>query len=165
MVTTPLGDPAADEHHREVLERSELARFLRPSAMPTDAAGLLDVARDEHAPDPVLAELRRLPTGTTFATMAEVWEALGHPVEHRGDAGERTASVRTLQPEPEPEPAPAVSSAAPVMPAVEDARLHPVRGVLGLGLELVPRGAVDGGARGRRGPGARRALSAGCRVR
>src|SRR5215207_104639 len=83
QVTVPLGDPEADEQHREVIERSELARFLRPSALPADADAVLAVATEEHAPDAVLTELAALPTGVQFATVAEIWEALGHETEHR----------------------------------------------------------------------------------
>ena len=152
LVTTPLGDPEADQEHRELLERSEVARFLRPSAFPTDVWGLLDVARDEHATDEVLAELGRLPTGVQFATMAEIWESLGHEVEHR--PGARDAD--TTEPEPaEPDvtapeaaesqvtapvqslrPAPAVEAPSAAA-SLEDARLHPLRGAIGFGLELV----------------------------
>lgn len=85
-VTTPLGDADHDPAHRRILERSELARYLRPSAMPAAADVLLDVAREGHAPDPVIEELRRLPDGVTFSTTAEVWQALGHEVEHRARA-------------------------------------------------------------------------------
>jgi hypothetical protein len=94
--TVPLGDPDDDEQHLEVIERSELARFLRPSALPADAATVLAVAREEQAPDAVLAELAALPPGVRFATVAEIWEALGHETEHRDHAHD--------EPEPEPEP-------------------------------------------------------------
>lgn len=137
LVTTPYGDPDAEQQHRELLERSEVARFLRPSAMPTDARGLLEVARDEHAPDPVLAELGRLPLGVQFATMGEVWEALGHPVEHRAVAPIPAETVEAPAAPVQPlHPEPSVSGATPAAP-VEEARLHPVRGALGFGLELV----------------------------
>jgi hypothetical protein len=116
-----------------VLERSEVARFLRPSALPTDAWGLLEVAREEHATDEVLTELGRLPTGVQFATMGEVWEALGHPVERRPQAEapvDEPAPVQSIRPEP------AVEVTPPIAP-VEESRLHPLRGAIGLGLELV----------------------------
>jgi hypothetical protein len=133
FVTTPLGDPEADLEHRELLERSEIARFLRPSALPTDAWGLLEIARDEHATDAVLTELGRLPGGVQFATMAEVWTALGHPVEHRPEPASppvEPAPAQALRPEP------AVPVSAPAAP-VEESRLHPLRGAVGFGLELV----------------------------
>src|SRR5690348_11086896 len=66
--TVPLGDPEEDGHHLEIIERSELARFLRPSALPGDKASVLAVAVEEHAPDAVLAELRKLPAAMQFAT-------------------------------------------------------------------------------------------------
>ena len=145
LVTTPLGDPEADQEHRELLERSEVARFLRPSAFPTDAWGLLEVARDEHAPDEVLAELGRLPVGVQFATMGAVWEALGHPVEHRPDAEAPTVDADDEVEEPAPPVAApvqpirpeAASDVAPPAAPVEESRLHPVRGAIGFGLELV----------------------------
>jgi hypothetical protein len=146
LVTTSLGDPDADQQHRELLERSEIARFLRPSAMPTDAWGLLEVARDEHAPDAVLAELGRLPSGVEFATMAEVWEALGHPIEHRPDTVTTTdgptdepteqPAPQVAPPVPELRPDPATNVSPPSAP-VEESRLHPLRGAIGFGLEVV----------------------------
>jgi hypothetical protein len=146
LVTTSLGDHDADQQHRELLERSEIARFLRPSAMPTDAWGLLEVARDEHAPDAVLAELGRLPSGVEFATMAEVWEALGHPVEHRPDTVTTTdgptdepteePAPKVAPPVPELRPDPATNVSPPSAP-VEESRLHPLRGAIGFGLEVV----------------------------
>jgi Protein of unknown function (DUF2795) len=102
--TVPLGDPEEDEHHREVIERSELARFLRPSAFPADAEVMIAVATEEHAPDAVLAELAQLPTGVQFATVGEIWEALGHEMEHRD-------TVHEPEPEPEHAAAPALESA------------------------------------------------------
>jgi hypothetical protein len=152
LVTTPLGDPEADQEHRELLERSEVARFLRPSAFPTDARGLLDVAREEHATDEVLAELGRLPTNVQFATMAEIWEALGHEVEHRPRARDAdTTESEPAEPDAREPEAPESRVAAPVEvlrpePAIEapatatsleDSRLHPLRGAIGFGLELV----------------------------
>jgi hypothetical protein len=79
---TPDGMSADD-----VEGRAELARFLRPSAFPADAAQLLRIARDEGATDSVLGELGRLSKaggGQAFETVQDVWRALGHGVEtHR----------------------------------------------------------------------------------
>jgi hypothetical protein len=82
-VLAGLHDPAVDDEHVEVVARSELARFVRPSSLPADGATLRSVAREEGAPDGVLAQLAALPAGTRFATVAEIWEALGHETEHR----------------------------------------------------------------------------------
>jgi len=79
---TPAGMTADD-----VEGRTELARFLRPSAFPSDAAGLLATARDEGATDAVLGELSRLaeeePAGRVFDNVQDVWRAMGHGVETR----------------------------------------------------------------------------------
>jgi hypothetical protein len=83
-------DPIDDERHGVVLQRSELARFLRPSALPADASAILAVAREEAATELVLNELEQLPQGIEFATVSAIWEALGHETEHRDSV--RTAT-------------------------------------------------------------------------
>src|SRR5262245_44867313 len=103
LLTTPLGDPEADRAHRELLDRSELARFLRPSEFPADAARVLAVAREELATEAVLSELGQLPGGIAFANVAEIWEALGHPTEHRAEPGsdrDVARSTPSIHPEP-----------------------------------------------------------------
>jgi hypothetical protein len=75
----------------DVEGRSELARFLRPSAFPASAARLAEIARDQGATDRVLAELGRLAAGAgsserdrVFNNVQDVWRALGKGVEsHR----------------------------------------------------------------------------------
>ena len=62
--------------------RAELSRHLRLSVFPGDREALLAEAEGNDAPDPVLAALRRLPEDKTFATVYDVWEALGGRVEH-----------------------------------------------------------------------------------
>jgi hypothetical protein len=62
--------------------RAELSRHLRLSAFPGDRDALLAEAEQNDAPGPVLEALRRLPDGPTFATVYDVWEALGGEVEH-----------------------------------------------------------------------------------
>ena len=66
----------------EVELRADLAASLRPSAFPATAADLRAVAREEHAPQPVLDLLDILPDGT-YQTVAEVWEATGGETERR----------------------------------------------------------------------------------
>lgn len=61
--------------------RAELSRHLRLSAFPGNRDSLLAEAEANDAPEPVLTTLRRLPDGT-FATVYDVWEALGGAVEH-----------------------------------------------------------------------------------
>lgn len=76
---TPPGMSSAD-----VTDRSELAEALRRSCFPDDRDGLLAAAREANAPDRVLADVEALPAGQEYASIGEVWRALGHPAEeHR----------------------------------------------------------------------------------
>lgn len=68
--------------HDEVEARSRLATYLRPSVWPADRETLVAVARENHAPAPVLDQLSTLPDGT-FSHTEAVWEALGGRVEFR----------------------------------------------------------------------------------
>jgi hypothetical protein len=63
--------------------RSQLARWLRPSAFPADRGGLLDAARGEQAPETIIEALERLPDGVTYDNVEQVWEALGGQPERR----------------------------------------------------------------------------------
>jgi hypothetical protein len=67
----------------ELEARSDIARHLDPSIFPADWQAVLQSARDNNAPAGVLAELARLPRGTTFDNVQAVWEALGGPPEER----------------------------------------------------------------------------------
>ncbi len=60
----------------EVNARSELAIHLRPSIFPAGRDAIIECAEDEHAPTDLLGQLRALPHGE-YATVQEVWEALG----------------------------------------------------------------------------------------
>jgi hypothetical protein len=123
-VTVPLADPGDERQHREVLERSELARFLRPSTLPADAARLLEAAREEQATDAVMDELGHLPTGVTYASVGEIWAALGHEMEHRREAEpepERAPST-PRPPVAAPTPPPAPRPTPPPAPAAESGR-------------------------------------------
>ena len=62
--------------------RAEVAAALRPSAFPGTAEELRAVAREGFAHQPVLDLLEALPEGT-YATVAEVWEAVGGQTESR----------------------------------------------------------------------------------
>jgi hypothetical protein len=76
---TPAGlDPA------EVVARSELARYVGPGCFPAVGAVLLEAAATNGAPELVLNRLRGLPSGREYANVADVWQALGGGVEHRG---------------------------------------------------------------------------------
>ena len=63
--------------------RSDIARFLDPSAFPADREGLLANAEANNAPEAVLGRLQALPGGTTYDALPDVWAALGGTVEHR----------------------------------------------------------------------------------
>jgi hypothetical protein len=62
--------------------RSDLARYLVPSAFPADKATLITTARENNAPNLVLRTLDRLGEGE-FENVQAVWEALGGSVEER----------------------------------------------------------------------------------
>ncbi|MGH2814457.1 MAG: DUF2795 domain-containing protein [Actinomycetota bacterium] len=63
--------------------RSDIARYLDPSAFPADRDGLLDNAEANNAPQVVLERLQALPGGRTYERLPDVWAALGGTVEHR----------------------------------------------------------------------------------
>jgi hypothetical protein len=76
---TREGDLSPDE----LEARSELARHLDPSVFPADRAALLEDARVNQAPEPVLRALEGLPENGTFENVEAVWEALGGRGEER----------------------------------------------------------------------------------
>jgi hypothetical protein len=63
--------------------RSDIARYLDPSAFPADREGLVANAEANNAPGAVLERLQALPAGRTYEAMPDVWAALGGTVEHR----------------------------------------------------------------------------------
>ncbi|PWU46820.1 hypothetical protein DLJ47_31800 [Micromonospora sp. S4605] len=65
----------------DVERRSRLGRFITMTALPGDRAALIANARENDAPDDVVAELERLPEGVRYETVSEVWAALGHKNE------------------------------------------------------------------------------------
>lgn len=78
---TPPGMDAAD-----VRGRSELARWLQPSAFPADRERLLHSAKETAAPDWVVEAVQGLPEGASYDNVQDVWRALGggtEDVEHR----------------------------------------------------------------------------------
>jgi hypothetical protein len=60
---------------------SRLGRFVPRTALPGDRDRLIEGARRMHATDEVLDQLAELPPGRTYATVAEVWAALGHSLD------------------------------------------------------------------------------------
>jgi hypothetical protein len=73
---TPVGMDAD-----AVVARTELARWLDRADFPSSGSGLVEAARDHHAPDAVVAELERLPEGDTYERIGDVVRALGYPTE------------------------------------------------------------------------------------
>jgi hypothetical protein len=76
---TPDGMSDADVEHR-----SRIAAALGRAPYPAVREQLIGLAVDHHAPDALVDELRRLPSGRTFASVNDVVEALGwHVEQHR----------------------------------------------------------------------------------
>ncbi len=79
----PEGAPA-DVRDAELREaRSRIGRYLPRSVLPADRERLIAAAEADQAPDDVLDELRRLDAGTTYATVEQIWVALGHEPDRR----------------------------------------------------------------------------------
>jgi hypothetical protein len=64
-----------------VVARAELARWLTREPFPGTREQLIEAALDHRAPDAVVAELEKLPTGQTFERIGDVARALGYPTE------------------------------------------------------------------------------------
>ena len=76
--TSPGTDPA------DVERRAAIAEALGKEVWPADRETLVSKAQEGNAPDAVLSQLRRLPTGTEFTNVQEVAQALGIGTEqHR----------------------------------------------------------------------------------
>jgi uncharacterized protein DUF2795 len=68
----------------EVEARAELASYIGRADYPLVGQQLLELVMERDAPDRVLDEVRRLPSGQTFENLQAVWVSLGHEVEqHR----------------------------------------------------------------------------------
>ncbi|MCI4065343.1 DUF2795 domain-containing protein [Micromonospora sp. R77] len=66
---------------QDVEARSRLGRFITTTALPGDRDALVANARENEAPADIVAALERLPEGTRYQTISEVWAALGHKNE------------------------------------------------------------------------------------
>ena len=69
--TAPGTSPGDVEH------RAALAEALGKEVWPADRDALVAKAEEGNAPDRVLSDLRRLPSGQQFANVQEVARALG----------------------------------------------------------------------------------------
>jgi hypothetical protein len=63
--------------------RSRLGRYLSRSAFPADRSTLTAAARAAQAPDDVVGALARLAPDYRYATVSEVWTALGGAPERQ----------------------------------------------------------------------------------
>lgn len=68
---------------RELEARSRFGRYLARTTFPAKREDLLNNARDSKAPEDILDDLRRLPEGETFETVARAWSALGRSIDQR----------------------------------------------------------------------------------
>jgi hypothetical protein len=59
-----------------VLARREFSRHLDSRIFPAGRQSLIENARENQAPDQIVAVLAALPTDAEFATVYELWEAL-----------------------------------------------------------------------------------------
>lgn len=69
-----LREPSPDA--AEVEQRSELAATLRGATFPARREELVRAARQNHAPDALVASLESLPAGRDFLNVQQVWEAV-----------------------------------------------------------------------------------------
>jgi hypothetical protein len=73
----PEDDPTGQTLGDDLLLRSELARFLEPTAFPANIDTLRGLAHHHHATDTVLALLDRAPNDRSkFNTVEELWETV-----------------------------------------------------------------------------------------
>ncbi|SCF30509.1 DUF2795 domain-containing protein [Micromonospora mirobrigensis] len=83
--TAPAGDLRTGSPQgmssEDVEARSRLGRFITMTALPGDRAALVANARENQAPADIVDALERLPEGTRYQTISEVWAALGHKNE------------------------------------------------------------------------------------
>ncbi|TFV80215.1 DUF2795 domain-containing protein [Blastococcus sp. CT_GayMR20] len=75
---TPAGTDPGD-----IDRRAALAEVLGKEVWPADRDTLVGKASEAHAPDAVLAQLRRLPEGQEFTNVQDVAEALGLGTEQK----------------------------------------------------------------------------------
>ena len=68
---------------RDVEHRAALAEALGKEVWPADKDALVAKAQEANAPDRVLADLRRLPSGQQFDNVQDVARALGIGTEQQ----------------------------------------------------------------------------------
>lgn len=71
------GTPTGDDRDPDLRdERATIGSYLPRGVFPADREALLKAARENRAPDDVLEQLNRLPTGQDFPDAQKLWEAL-----------------------------------------------------------------------------------------
>jgi hypothetical protein len=75
---TPAGTGTGD-----IERRAALAEALGKEVWPADRDALVAKAEESNAPDAVLGQLRRLPTGRQFTNVQEVAQELGLGTEQQ----------------------------------------------------------------------------------
>lgn len=68
---------------RELEARSRFGRYLARTTFPAKREDLLHNAAESKAPEDIIADLRQLPEGETFETVARAWMALGRSIDER----------------------------------------------------------------------------------
>jgi hypothetical protein len=60
----------------EIEQRSRMSRYLNRTTFPADRRELIRAAQAADAPDDVIEELRKLPSGETFENATRTWAVL-----------------------------------------------------------------------------------------
>jgi hypothetical protein len=69
-----MNDTATNATARRSAETANLSsRVLQSTDFPASGAAVVEIARDRHAPDRLVAVLQRLTPGTVFHNAYEVW--------------------------------------------------------------------------------------------
>jgi hypothetical protein len=88
----PSDESPTSLDHAAVIERSELARWLRPSAFPGTPVELREVARGDDAPAEIIGVLDALDPRTRYETFGDLWGAAGGATEPPRDTGTESAT-------------------------------------------------------------------------
>ena len=87
------GEPTSDQRLQgpggmdPVEARSDLARFLQPSAFPADREGLLASAAETRAPSEIVRALKGLPSSKVYDNVQSVWAEIARSSSDRHSEG------------------------------------------------------------------------------
>jgi hypothetical protein len=79
-----VGGTPAGVNERDVLGRSEIARWLRPGVFPATAERLAATVTEMGAADDVCDLMSRLPSDRVYRNVQDVWHGLGGGMEDSG---------------------------------------------------------------------------------